>query len=65
MADDGDYVDAPGRIIQVLGGANGAGPRGRVLDPGEPSQPGPIVRWPADAPVIGEVKWAARTSCEE
>ena len=74
-ANDGDYVGvselagAAGgecHVIQVLGGVDGPDPRGRVLDLGEPSQPAPTVRWPADAPVIGEVKWAARgRSCEE
>lgn len=72
--DDGDYVGAPEsagatdgecRVTRVLGGVDGVGPRGPVLDPGEPSQPAPTVRWPADAPVIREVMWARRRSCEE
>ena len=69
-ADDGDHVgdselaEATGgecRVIHVFGGVDAPDPRGRVLDPGEPSQPAPSVRWPADAPVVGDVKWAART----
>ena len=73
-ADDRDYVgaselaganDSKCRIPRVLGGVDGVGPRGRVLDPGEPSQPAPTVRWPADAPVIREVMWTRGRSCEE